>query len=238
MLSTQFSRMLITVTSQDCGELTNEAAAAATPKPDTTGDPYEDYPEDQPGHDSLTPQQILKIASEVKEFGNKAFKSSDLVLGIEKYQKALRYLNEYPSATAADAEGEKGEENAAALDRQLASLRFACHSNSALLHNKLAQYDEAKSSGDKAIAVVAGEKGWKASKGADAIGSAERAKAYYRRAMAKNGLKDEDDAIKDLEEALKLKPDDAGIAKDLEGLRKKLREADAKQKKAYKRFFD
>lgn len=173
----------------------------------------------------------------MKEYGNKAFKSSDLSLGLDKYQKALRYLNEYPSSTAADSQGDDGEEKAKELDVQLASLRFTCHSNSALLQNKLGQYEDAKSSGDKALAVIAGEKGWKPNKGSDNIGDAERAKAYFRRAVAKRGLKDEDDAIKDLEEAQKLMPGDGGIAKELEDAKRKQREADAKEKKAFKKFF-
>ena len=179
----------------------------------------------------------------MKEFGNKAFKASDVALGIEKYQKALRYLNEYPSSTAADTAGAEGDEKggeakAAELDRQLALLRFTCHSNSALLHNKLSQYEEAKGSADKAIGLVSGEKGWKPAKGAEAVGSSERAKAYFRRAVAKRGLKDDDEAIRDLEEAQRLMPGDAGVAKELEAARKKVRDADKKEKAAFKKFFD
>ena len=173
----------------------------------------------------------------MKDYGNKAFKSSDLPLGIEKYQKALRYLNEYPSATAADTDGDAGKEKAAELDASLTTLRFSCHSNSALLHNKLGHFEDAKASGDKAVAVIAGEKGWTANKGAEAIKEPERAKAYFRRAVAERGLKNDDAAIKDLEVAHKLLPSDGAIEKELEAARKKVREQDAREKKAFKKFF-
>ena len=85
--------------------------------------------------------------------------------------------------------------------------------------------------------MIAGEKGWKANKGADAIKEPERAKAYFRRAVAERGLKNDDAAIKDLEEAHKLLPNDGAIERELEAARKKVREQDAREKKAFKKFF-
>lgn len=81
----------VTITS--CGELTGDEAEAADSKtPDITGDAYEDFPEDQ----NTTPsaQEIVTIVTNLKEYGNTAFKKGDLSLGIEKYAKGLRYLNE------------------------------------------------------------------------------------------------------------------------------------------------
>ncbi|KAK7879768.1 peptidyl-prolyl cis-trans isomerase cpr6, partial [Exophiala xenobiotica] len=40
--------------------------------------------------------EIVKIATELKDMGNKAFKEGHVQLGLDKYQKALRYLREYP----------------------------------------------------------------------------------------------------------------------------------------------
>src|SRR5215471_5526949 len=79
----------------ECGEITGEDYdKAAKTAVDTTGDTYEDYPQDVKGE--LPRSEYFKIASDLKEFGNKAFKSGNVELGLEKYQKGLRYLNEYP----------------------------------------------------------------------------------------------------------------------------------------------
>ena len=61
------------VTITNCGELTGDEAEEATSKaPDFTGDAYEDFPEDQ--NETPTAKQIVKIVSDLKEYGNTAFK--------------------------------------------------------------------------------------------------------------------------------------------------------------------
>lgn len=183
---------------------------------DSTGDPYEDFPEDQPGKDEFTGSQIVKIATELKDFGNKAFKAGDLTVGLDKYQKGLRYLNEYPAAQDSDPAETAG---------QLQSLRFTIHSNSALLQNRLQMYDDAKHSSTKAL-------------GIEGIGDSEKAKAYFRSATAKQGLKDMEEALKDLEEAGKLAPGDPAITKELTAVKKKAQDQVRKENAAFKKFFD
>ena len=183
---------------------------------DSTGDPYEDFPEDQPGHDSFTGPQIMKIAGELKDYGNKAFKAGNLTIGLDKYQKGIRYLNEYPSAQESDPPE---------MGSQLTSLRFTLHSNSALLQNKLKMADDAIFSANNALDL-------------HGIGNVERAKAYYRRAIAKLGQKDEEEALKDLLEASKLAPSDPAITKELTTAKKRAQEQEKKQKAAFKKFFD
>ena len=79
----------------DCGELEGDAAVAADVKqPDPLGDAYEDFPDDC--NEELSADKILTIATACKEFGTKAFKAGNLEIGLEKYQKGLRYLNEDP----------------------------------------------------------------------------------------------------------------------------------------------
>ena len=98
----------------DCGELLGEEAeraTAASNKPDALGDPYEDFPEDEVSKhkgtggdgkeaEELSAQKVLQIASECKEFGNKAFKAGDVATALDKYEKGLRYLNEDPDLDA------------------------------------------------------------------------------------------------------------------------------------------
>lgn len=200
---------------EDCGQLTgDEAQEAAKKQPDPLGDAYEDYPEDQ--GKELSGMEIVKIASDLKEFGNKAFKAGDLTLGLSKYQKGLRYLHEYPEPLENDPPG---------LGRTLNSLKFTLHSNSALLQIKLKDYESALNSASKALSVP------------DAT-DAEMGKAYYRRALARSGLKDEEEATRDLEEALTRVPGDPAITNELNAVKKRAAERQKKEKAAYQKFFN
>lgn len=201
--------------SADCGQLSGDETSKTGEKVvDSTGDPYEDFPEDQ-GED-FKGSEILKIAKELKEYGNKAFKAGDLNLALDKYQKGLRYLNEYP---------EPLDEDPVELAQQLTTIRFSLHSNSALLQIKVKAFNDALKSASNAIEL-------------EKIPDADRAKAYYRKALANGGLKDDDQAVEDLEEALKLAPSDAAIKKELGIVKKKRADQEKKEKAAYKRFFD
>lgn len=200
---------------KDCGQLSADEAATATKKePDNTGDAYEEFPEDQ-GQDLKGPE-IAKIATDLKEYGNKAFKENDLNLALEKYQKGLRYLNEYPEALP---------EDPPELSKELTHLRFTLHSNTALLQIKLKSFEDAKSSADNALEL--GE-----------VPAKDRAKASYRKALALLGLKDDEEAVKSLETAQELAPGDAAITKELSAAKKRAAEQAKKEKAAYKKFFD
>ncbi|KAL2002068.1 hypothetical protein VTN02DRAFT_704 [Thermoascus thermophilus] len=215
---TQADKPLTDVTIVDCGELTGEDYEKATEKTvDSTGDPYEDYPEDHQGEELSAPL-CFKIASELKEFGNKAFKAGDVALGLEKYQKGLRYLNEFP---------EPDEKDPKELDQQMKALRFTLHSNSALLANKLGQFKNGKTWAGYAL-----ETADKAN-----TKDADKAKAYYRRAVASTGLKEEEEALKDLQEAAKLAPGDAAITNEIARVKKIIKDQEAKEKAAIRKFF-
>ncbi|KKY18745.1 putative peptidyl-prolyl cis-trans isomerase [Phaeomoniella chlamydospora] len=215
-LPTQSDKPQQDVTVVDCGQLTGSAFDSAKDKPaDATGDPYEDFPEDQ--GDDLTGIEYYRIASELKEFGNKAFKSGDLETGIEKYQKALRYLNEYT---------ETGENDPKELGAQMKQLRFSLHSNSALLAVKSKRYNEAEKWATFGIDAIT-----------DDTKDTDKAKIYFRRGLAHVGLKDQEDGLKDLEIAAKFAPGDASIVKELNAVKKTVAEKAKKEKAAYKKFF-
>ncbi|KAL2353379.1 peptidyl-prolyl cis-trans isomerase-like protein D [Cryomyces antarcticus] len=181
----------------DCGELTGAAYASATAaQPDSTGDPYEDYPEDQSA--SLSAAELLDIASACKALGNRAFQqSADLGLALSKYQKGLRYLAECDSDS---------DDSVAA---QANALRFTLHANSALLQLKVPDAGAALASATHALAVPG-------------IGAADRAKALYRRALAHEALKNDDEAVLEA----------------LERVRKRAADRRRKEKAAYSKFFD
>lgn len=192
----------------------DEALGVKNRTPDSTGDPYEDFPDDH--GQTLSGSEAAKIAMELKGYGNKAFKANDLDLGLDKYQKGLRYLNEAPDVPKNDSPE---------LAKELNNTRFALHSNSALLQVKLKAFDDGLRSASNALDL-------------EGIADADRAKAFYRRALARIGLKEDDDALKDLDAALKLAPGDAAITKELVAVKKRASEQAKKEKAAYKKFFD
>jgi peptidyl-prolyl isomerase D len=137
-----------------------------------------------------------------------------LGLGLEKYQKGIRYLNEDPNLEKEPAETKK------ALD----ALRYSLNSNSALLANKLKDFHEALRSADAALEVAG-------------LTNAEKAKALFRRAVANIGLKDEDSALADLEVANALVPEDGAVKLELNKVKKAAVERAKKEKAAYSKFF-
>ena len=197
----------------DCGELTGDAALAADIKqPDAMGDPYEDFPDDV--NEQLDAKKILTIATDCKDYGNKAFKAGNLSLGLTKYEKGLRYLNEDPDL----------DDEPPTTKQSLDAVRFSLNSNSALLSIKLESWDDAVRFGTSALAVAG-------------TADADRAKAFYRRGFAYVRIKDEEAAIKDLEEAHRLAPSDALVSNELAAVKAKAAARAAKEKAAYKKFF-
>jgi peptidyl-prolyl isomerase D len=212
-LPTQSDKPQQDVIITDCGELSGPATEEVK-EADPLGDTYEDFPEDHETEAPLDASTVLKIASDCKEFGNKAFKSGDILTGLEKYQKGLRYLNEEPDLSKASED----------TKTKLSALRFTLNCNSALLNLKLEAYEDAERSAASALAV-------------SGITDAEKGKALYRRGLALIKLKDEDEAIKSLEEARKVVPGDTAIVNELNAVKKQAAARVAKEKAAYKKFF-
>lgn len=148
--------------------------------------------------------------------GNAAFKKGDLHLGVQKYQKALRYLHEYPAPL---------ENDPADLFPKLNALKISVYSNSALLQNKTNQFAAAAESATKALEI-------------EGITDKDKAKVYFRRGQAKLGKKNEDEAIVDFNEAIKYAPGDAAIIKELDGAKKRVAARKEKERKAYKNAFN
>lgn len=223
----------------DCGELhgTDYDNAAKT-APDRTGDPYEDYPEDQ--NAELPNEEIIKVASLCKDLGNSAFKDGEIALALAKYLKGLRYLRE-PDYPDNDENNEANNENvnpasntSGTLDakvseqfNQIATLQTTLHLNAALAQLKLNHHGEAYENANSALQERYNNK----------PSEADQAKAYFRRGLASVGKKNDEEALADLEAALKLKKDDPAIGKELEAVRKRVTERKQKEKRAYSKYF-
>ena len=202
----------------DCGELTGADYdnIPAQKEPDKLGDPYEDYPEDaRQGDEELPAIEILKIATEIKGFGNTQFKSSHVREALNKYEKGLRYVGE---------ETEPTENDPPDLVMKLQQLKVSLYLNAAQCHLKLNKPNDVVESASCALSI-------------QAITDAERGKALYRRALAKGKLKDEEEAMKDLEQALNCIPGDRNVANELNKMKAQAKERTQKEKAAFKKFF-
>lgn len=202
----------------DCGEVPEGTKLEDFTKkaPDTTGDAYEDFPEDQLGEgQEWKGSDIAKIATDLKEMGNKAFKAGDLQVGLSKYQKGLRYLHEIPGPV----EGDPPE-----LNSQLNQLKISLYTNSSMLQYKLKQYGESFESADKALSI-------------EGIDDKQKAKALFRKGVAAKDNKNEEEATKCLQAAEKLNPADPAIKNELAAVKKAAADRRAKEKKAYGKMF-
>ena len=204
---------------EDCGELPEGADIEEFTKkaPDSTGDTYEDFPDDElPKGEEWKGAQIVEIATKLKDMGGSAFKGSDVGLALNKYEKALRYVHEYPTPLDGDAPD---------LDKQLNTLKIALYNNSSLMQYKLKQYKESSSQADKAL-------------GVEGATDKDKGKSLFRKGQAANAMKNEDEALQYLEEAQQLIPADAGVKNELALVKKGAADRKTKERKAYSKMFD
>jgi peptidyl-prolyl isomerase D len=203
------------------GELHGEEYDAATKRPvDPLGDAYEDFPADQQA-EPLTAAEGARIASELKDMGNAAFKAGDEPTALKKYLKGVRYLDESDDPVGGDDDNDAQKKE---LETTIAGLRFTLLSNAAFMQLRAGAHLNAIRSASAALAV-------------EGQSVAARAKALYRRSLARSGRKADDEALEDLEEALKLVPGDAAIVREAEAVKQRLAERKKKEKAAYSKFF-
>ena len=203
---------------ENCGELPADTDLSEFTRkaPDSTGDTYEEFPDDQQKEgEEWKGSEIVKIVTDLKDMGNKAFKGGELELALQKYQKALVYLHEYPAPL---------ENDPPELGGQLAKLKISLHTNSSLLQYKLQKFRDSYDSADKAAVV-------------QPITDVEKGKALFRKGVALKACKDEEGAQQFLEQAAQLVPSDAAIKNELAAVKKAAADRKAKEKKAYSKAF-
>ncbi|CAE6448332.1 unnamed protein product [Rhizoctonia solani] len=199
-----------------CGELTSddELELANSVPPD--GDKYEDYPEDDDSDIQNNPQTALNIAREIKEVGTRLHKEGKLDLALDKYQKAIRYLDVHPVPP---------HDAPPTLQGDFTTLLTPLLLNSALAAIKVNKPSVALSATTRALGLK------------PEIGTSDKGKAYYRRALAHSLHHDEDEAEADLKEALQIVPGDEAIKNELAKLQQRKKEKREKEKKAFKGLF-
>ncbi|RXK37434.1 peptidyl-prolyl cis-trans isomerase D [Tremella mesenterica] len=179
-------------------------------------DIWEDYPADEEGVDTEKPEEALGVALKLKEIGTTEFKNGQFATALDKYQKALRYLDVHPVLLDGDAE----------LEDRFRVARIPLLTNAALAAIKCSP-----PAGSLAISL--------ASRALSLTGltDAERGKALYRRALGKSLVKDDEGAEIDLKTALQAVPGDAGIVKMLKEVEARLKARKEKERKVYAKMF-
>jgi len=201
----------------DCGVLSPDDPSLSQKQSD--GDVYEDYPDDE-DRELGNPETVLQIAKVIREVGNDLFKKGDFNGALQKYKKSVRYLDMHqnlPENTPAGVqEGYLALLAPLLLNSELAAIRIQPPNTS----NAGYAIDDTT----RAL-------------GSLELNTADQAKAYYRRALARNIMKDEDGAEADLIKAHELVPSDGVIESELGKIRQRKKEQREREKKAYKKLF-
>lgn len=100
------------------------------------GDAYQDYAEDN--EKPLGDAEMLEAGEAIRTIGNNYFKSGEFLKATEKYQKALRYLNEVTDTTT--------------VHQELVDKKVACNNNSAMCFIRLEKWSDCKKMATAAIA--------------------------------------------------------------------------------------
>ncbi|KAG0678524.1 peptidyl-prolyl cis-trans isomerase cpr6 [Pichia californica] len=194
----------------DCGELKEGDSLTLD---DGSGDKFEDVLADEPTVDINKPDTVFHAVEEIKNVGTDCFKKGNFKLALKKYLKAQSYMGDYQPYDLTD-------EDVATYWK----LQISCSLNAALMAMKLKDSQETIKYATEALEC-------------EQLDEKSKAKAYFRRANGYLLGHDEEGAIKDFEEAHKLQPSDAGIAKALNNSKASLKARKSKEKAAYSKFF-
>lgn len=201
------------VTIVDCGELPADFEVPAGNVDDGTGDDYEDFLKDNDNVDVNDPASVLGAIEKLKSIGTKLFKEGNAEGALKKYLKATTYLEDYLP-------DDLSEENIAKVH----ALRISCYLNVALMALKVNQHKVAIKAATSAL-------------DDETVANKEKAKALFRRGSGYAALKNETDALKDLNAALELEPADGAVKNKIEEVKQAAQKRRDAEKKKYAGFF-
>ena len=199
---------------------------------DGTGDGYEEYPEDESADLETSVEKVYGIAEDLKGIANKLFSAASYPLALEKYLKALRYLQLHPVLPEDTSDDLKSKWNALKTSIQLNAALAALKTTPSAAKITIAQTTVVVENLSSPAASA-----WDADDEAGKKRKADLAKAFYRRALGYVAQKDDERAEADLKKAEELAPNDAGVRKEKAALQKR-REAKVRaQRAAYSKMF-
>eukprot|EP01134_Creolimax_fragrantissima_P008366 CFRG8366T1 len=190
----------------DCGELPAGTDLKDAMKIEADGtDVYADWPEDQP---EIEGSSLIEAGEAIKAQGNTYFKVGEYDKAVNKYTKALRFL-------------EKSD-----MNNDASKVHTACLLNRAACNLKL---NNNASAIKDTTAVIDSQ--------FETVEPKDTAKALFRRAQGHIAKKDPDAAIADLTRAVAVLPEDKGIFTLLKKVKAQQAAAVEKQKKLYAKMF-
>uniref|UniRef100_A0A3Q1HP54 Peptidyl-prolyl cis-trans isomerase D n=1 Tax=Anabas testudineus TaxID=64144 RepID=A0A3Q1HP54_ANATE len=195
----------------DCGEHKDGDSWGAALN-DGSGDIHPDFPEDS-DIDFGDVDKVLSVAEDVKNTGNNLFKNQDWKAAVNKYSKALRYL---------EVSGDQVEEDA---QKKLEPIALSCFLNTAACKLKMQLWQDALDSCDEALELDTGN-----------------TKALFRRAQAWQGLKEYShlkltDLLSFLFGNLNDDFSSTAISNEMKKVHLKIQEEKEKEKKIYAKMF-
>ncbi|XP_042348700.1 peptidyl-prolyl cis-trans isomerase D [Plectropomus leopardus] len=190
----------------DCGDHEDGDSWGTGPS-DGSGDVHPDFPEDS-DIDFKDVDKVLSVAEDVKNIGNTLFKNQDWKAAVNKYGKALRYL---------EVSGELLEEGA---QKKLEPTALSCFLNTAACNLKMQLWQDAVDSCNEALEL-----------------DQANTKALFRRAQAWQGLKENSKAMTDLKKAQGIAPEDKAISNEMKRVQLKIQEEKEREKKIYAKMF-
>ncbi|KAG5358578.1 Peptidyl-prolyl cis-trans isomerase D [Yarrowia sp. B02] len=234
-LDTEADAPVLPVKIADCGELARDPKLLLPfigSQDGLTADKYEEHPDDNfnlgKGEGELNlddAAQALQVTQEIKTYATEVYKMAAeaeseeeralvLKVALQKYRKALRYVFEL----SPDPDSAKQ-----AYD-EFQKVKLALHQNTGLVAIQLKKWQQAINSTTSALEM-------------ENAGPRDKAKALSRRAQAFQGLKKQEKAVADLEEAHRLLPSDPQISKSLAAVQQATEQKEKKQKAQYAKFF-
>lgn len=205
-----------TVKITQCGVLPEDYIvpedAELTPT-DEFGDNYEDSLKQDPKININDVQSVLTAINNVKQIATTQFKTGNLNVALEKYQKCDKFLKEYFPE-------DLPQKDIDAIN----ALKVSIPLNIALVALKL--------NDNKIVLTAASEVLY--AEGADDLA---KAKALYRRGLAYKNVNDTDMALNDLEMASTFHPNDTAIHNAIKETKLKRKQQTEKQKKSLSKMF-
>jgi peptidyl-prolyl isomerase D len=200
----------------DCGQIAHGVDYGISEN-DGTEDVYPHHPEDldldwylQANFDKL-----LEITTRIKSSGNHFYKAGDQIRAVRKYRKAIKYITLLREAMGSTEDEEEDK---------IRGVEVPCCLNiaAALLKNPAspADTDEALKQCENVLEI-----------------EADNVKATFRRGQARFQRKEFDEAIKDLNRARELEPNDKGVLNELAKVKKAKQAYGMKEKDLYGKMF-
>ena len=164
---------------------------------------------DDEDHDNrkLPTKDRMRMVTKNKEEGTELFKGGNWRMAGARYSKALTHAAKFFDLSPEDAE-------------QVKELKLSLYNNLTMCYIKMSNWDQVLRNTGEALTLDTGN-----------------AKALFRRAAAHEARKDWDKALVDLKSAAAANPDDKGIPKAQDRVRKMVEKEKAKEKKMWGNVF-